>query len=88
MAEPKGWKEHPRGGTQVFPVTGWQTGVAMGGKAGAVRIEYALDPTFEKRDSRQLLLHPAQLRSLAETLSELADRLEARAAEGPDGSIN
>lgn len=81
MAEPEGWNKHPSGQTQVFPVTGWQTGRAMKGKAGVLRVEYATEPKFEKRDARQLIFTTSQLRALADTLTKLADKLDAEAAE-------
>lgn len=86
---PKDWTKHPNGQVQVFPVTGWKTATTMGGKAGVLRIEFGLEPTLKKRDSRQLIMQAGQARALSETLAKLADRLEAKAAQSePDGPIN
>ncbi len=85
---PKGWKQHPRGQTQVFPVTGWQTATAMNGKAGVLRIEFGTEPKLEKRESKQLIFSASQVRALSETLAKLADSLEAKAAEGTSGPVN
>ncbi len=84
-----GWKAHPLGGTQAFPLTSWKTATALQGRAGVMQIEYAKDPKLEKRDSLQLLITGPQARALSQTYANLADLLEKKAAErdaDPDAS--
>ncbi len=85
---PKGWTKHSSGLTQVFPVTGWRAAPAMKGQVGALRIEFATDPTMQKRDAKQFIMTATQLRALSETLIKLADKLDGEAQDIPDGPVN
>ena len=82
----KDWDGHPVGGVSVFPVTGIKMGTAMKGKAGILRVEYGTEPTLRKRDAKQFLMNPGQLRELSKRLAKLADRLDA--SESGSETIN
>lgn len=83
------WKKHPEGGLAINPITGYETAAMLDGKAGMIRIEFALDPTMLRNDAVQLVATPKQLEDLILSLRDLADQLGLNAgSDRPTGMLS
>jgi len=82
------WDKWPNGDIAVHPVTRWHTAIFMQGKAGALRLEYALDQTLKQFGATQLVLTSALLRELAGVLVTLANAMDEVAKETPKKRLN